>query len=208
MSSILPAILTTTVFFTAFPLLLRTTTSLSRRPRCLAVSIEPWSCSICDVCATGCGHRTSFLSWLSTWYGPSNLGANFEDRNEWGFPLGFQRTRSPAWYKLVTKLLGPYQVLSQDTWYGPSNLVTNSCGHSYQAGDLVLWNPKGNPQAPKLLGPYQVLSLDKNDVLCLHPVAQTSHMLHSTRLTPFIGSIDTAKHLGLLDIEEYIVSYV
>ena len=48
----------------------------------------------------------------------------------------------------------------------------------------------------KLLGPYQVLSQDKNDV------AQTSHMLHDQ------GSIDTAKHLGLLDKEEYIVSYV
>ena len=49
--------------------------------------------------------------------------------------------------------------------------------------------------APKLLGPYQVLSQDKNDVLCPHPVAQTSHMLHDQ------GSIDTAKHLGLLDKE-------
>ena len=89
--------------------------------------------------------------------------------------------------------------------------VTNS----YQAGDLVLWNPKehvhsfrSSKLAPKLLGPYQVISQHKNDVLCTHPVAQTSHVFHSTRLTPFIGSVDTAKHLGLLDKEEYIVEQI
>ena len=35
-------------------------------------------CKTCDVCATGCIHRTSFLCWQITWYGPSNLGANFD----------------------------------------------------------------------------------------------------------------------------------
>ena len=87
--------------------------------------------------------------------------------------------------------------------------------NSYQAGDLVPWNPKDNPHsfrspklAPKLLGPYQVLSQNKNDVLCVHPVAQTSHMLHSTRLTPLIGSVATAEHLGLLDKEDYIVEQI
>ena len=91
----------------------------------------------------------------------------------------------------------------------------SSVTNSYQKGDLVLWNPKEHPHsfrssklAPKLLGPYEVLSQSKNDVLCVHPIAQTSHLLHSSRLTPFIGSVEAAKDLGLLDKEEYIVEQI
>ena len=87
----------------------------------------------------------------------------------------------------------------------------SSVTNSYQAGDLVLWSPEENSHsfrssklAPKVLSPYRVVTHDKDDVLCVHPVAQTSHMLHSSRITP-IGSVHSAIQLGLLDREEYIV---
>ena len=87
--------------------------------------------------------------------------------------------------------------------------------NSYQGGDLILWNPKENSHsfrwsklAPKLFDPYQLVSQHKNDVLCIHPVAQTSHILQSSRLMPFIGSVDSAKPRGPLDSEEYIVDHI
>ena len=82
----------------------------------------------------------------------------------------------------------------------------------FQPGDLVLWNPKENPNsfrstklAPKLLGPYNVVEQHKNNVTCEHISLHTRHILHVSRLTPYYGSLPTATHVSLLDAEEYVI---
>lgn len=87
--------------------------------------------------------------------------------------------------------------------------------NQFQPGDLILWNPREHPQsfrstklAPKLLGPYVVLSQSKNDISCEHTVTKKQYTFHADRVTPFIGSQQTAERVGLLDREEYIVDSI
>jgi Chromo (CHRromatin Organisation MOdifier) domain len=84
--------------------------------------------------------------------------------------------------------------------------------NQYKPGDLILWNPKENvfsfrssKLAPKLLGPYIVISQHKNDIECQHPVLHTKHFLHSSRVTPYFGTPDSAKTVALLDHDEFVV---
>ena len=87
--------------------------------------------------------------------------------------------------------------------------------NKYHAGDLVLWNPKENVNSfrssklsPKLLGPYAVRSQLGNDVSCTHCQRQTPHIFHCERLTPFFGTPTSAKALGLLDTNEYVIDSI
>ena len=66
---------------------------------------------------------------------------------------------------------------------------------AYQPGDLVLFNPREHEHsfrssklAPKLLGPYKVLRKLKNDITCEHCICNTTHIFHSDRVMPFIGT--------------------
>lgn len=84
--------------------------------------------------------------------------------------------------------------------------------NQYKPGDLILWNPKENvfsfrssKLAPKLHGPYTVISQHKNDIECQHPVLHTKHFLHSSRVTPYFGTPDSAKTVALLDHDEFVV---
>ena len=85
----------------------------------------------------------------------------------------------------------------------------------FQSGDLILWNPRENIHsfrssklAPKLLGPYIVTSQTGNDIVCKHAHLDTLHKFHSSRVTPFIGTLPSAKVLGLLDRDEYIIDSI
>lgn len=85
----------------------------------------------------------------------------------------------------------------------------------YQPGDYILWNPKEHSQsfrssklAPKLLGPYAVISQDSNDITCRHLQSNTEHVLHSSRVSPYVGSDVSAKQISLLDNEEYVVESI
>ena len=87
--------------------------------------------------------------------------------------------------------------------------------NQYQAGNLVLWNPKENIHsfrssklAPKLLGPYAVHNQLGNDVSCTHFQLQTQHVFHCDRLTPFFGTPTSAEALGLLDKEEFYIDRI
>ena len=62
--------------------------------------------------------------------------------------------------------------------------------------------------APKLLGPYEVIEQIRNNIRCTHMQLGTEHTFHSNRVTPFYGSPDTARHLGLLDRDEFIVEKI
>ena len=94
---------------------------------------------------------------------------------------------------------------------GPSTSSRNF----YQAGDLVLWNPKEHPHsfrssklAPKLLGPYRVLSQNKNDVKCVHTTLHSHHTLHVSRITPYFGSLPSAENISLLDASEFVIDSI
>jgi hypothetical protein len=87
--------------------------------------------------------------------------------------------------------------------------------NKFQAGDLILWNPRENTHsfrssklAPKLLGPYKVLSQNNNDISCEHIVTNNKHTFHADRVTPYIGSTLSAERIGLLDREEYIIDSI
>ena len=85
----------------------------------------------------------------------------------------------------------------------------------YQPGDMILWNPKENAHsfrstklASKLLGPYVVIQQLANDISCRHMHSNTEHVLHSSRVSPFIGSDVSARKVSLLDSEEYVVESI
>ena len=85
----------------------------------------------------------------------------------------------------------------------------------YQPGDYLLWNPLETPQSfrstklsPKLLGPYEVIKQTKNDITCRHVITNIVSKLHSSRVTPFVGSSGAASKVALLDRDEYIVDSV
>ena len=85
----------------------------------------------------------------------------------------------------------------------------------YQKDDLILWNPKEHSKAfrssklaPKLLGPYTVITHIGNNVTCLHTQLNTQHVFHTDRISPYIGTIQSAQKIGLLDREEYIVESI
>ena len=85
----------------------------------------------------------------------------------------------------------------------------------YQPGDMILWNPKEHVNsfrstklAPKLLGPYVVIKQIANNISCRHLHSNTEHVLHSSRVSPFIGSDVLAKKISLLDTEEYVVESI
>ena len=90
-----------------------------------------------------------------------------------------------------------------------------SSRNTYQPGDLILWNPRENPMsfrstklAPKLLGPYIVYQQLRNTIICRHTQFDTEHSFHSNRVSPFIGSLKDAQHIGLLDRDEYVVDTI
>jgi hypothetical protein len=87
--------------------------------------------------------------------------------------------------------------------------------NQYQPHDLILWNPKehnhsfrSSKLAPKLLGPYTVQSQLGNEVTCTHCQLQTTHVFHCDRITPFFGTHASAKTIGLLDKEEFIIDSI
>ena len=94
--------------------------------------------------------------------------------------------------------------------------TTPSTSHNkYQPGDYILWNPLETPQSlrssklsPKLLGPYEVIKQTKNDISCKHVITNIISVLHSSRVTPFIGSNTDAQTTALLVRDEYIVDSV
>ena len=95
-----------------------------------------------------------------------------------------------------------------------SNTPSNS-HNIYQPGDFILWNPLETPQSlrssklsPKLLGPYEVIQQTKNDISCKHVVTNVISVLHSSRVTPFIGTDTDAHTSALLDRDEFIVDSI
>ena len=87
--------------------------------------------------------------------------------------------------------------------------------NTYQPGDLILWNPKEHTKSfrtskltPKLLGPYTVKKQNGNNVTCQHTKLESQHVFHADRIMPYIGTEQSAKHIGLLDQEEFIVESI
>ena len=84
----------------------------------------------------------------------------------------------------------------------------------YEPGDLVLWEQRESPSdflpeklAPNYLGPYMVVRQEKNDVTVEHVVLRTQHVLHVSRLKPFIGSLEDAVLVAKSDQHQvFIVS--
>ena len=110
----------------------------------------------------------------------------------------------------VRAVTASYQQTLRDTRQNPTRLH-----NTYQPGDLVLWNPREHAHsfrttklAPKLLGPYMVQHQTKNEIHCIHQHLNTSHVFHASRLSPYIGTPSDAKHIGLLDSDEYIIEAV
>ena len=76
--------------------------------------------------------------------------------------------------------------------------TTTPSQNQFSPGDVILWNPiekalsfRSSKLAPKLLGPYRVISQHKNDISCEHVVLRTYHTLHSSRVTPFYGTLES-----------------
>ena len=93
--------------------------------------------------------------------------------------------------------------------------ATTPANNKFQPGDYLLWNPLETPQSfrssklsPKLLGPYEVIKQTKNDITCRHVITNIVSKLHSSRVTPFVGSSDAATSAALLDRDEYIIDSV
>ena len=87
--------------------------------------------------------------------------------------------------------------------------------NKYQPEDYLLWNPLETPQSfrstklsPKLFGPYEVIKQTKNDITCRHVITNIVSKLHSSRVTPIVGSSDAANKAALLDRDEYIVDSI
>ena len=87
--------------------------------------------------------------------------------------------------------------------------------NTYQPGDLILWNPREHPMAfrstklaPKLLGPYIVKQQLRNTVICTHSQFHTEHSFHSNRISPYIGSLNDAQRISILDKDEYVVDSI
>jgi Chromo (CHRromatin Organisation MOdifier) domain len=92
---------------------------------------------------------------------------------------------------------------------------TSQQQNKFQPGDLILWNPREQPTslrstklAPKLLGPYSVTTQHKNTVKCEHVITSQKMIFHADRITPFIGSLNDAKHAALLDRDEYTIQHI
>jgi hypothetical protein len=93
--------------------------------------------------------------------------------------------------------------------------TTTPSQNQFAAGDVILWNPRENAfsfrsskLAPKLLGPYRVISQNKNDISCEHIVLRTYHTLHSSRVTPFYGTLESGNTVALLDNDEFTVEEI
>ena len=87
--------------------------------------------------------------------------------------------------------------------------------NTFQQNDLILWNPREHENsfrssklAPKLLGPYIVQDQLGNDITCRHLRMNTNHVFHSSRVTPYIGNINDAEDLALLDKDEYVIEAI
>jgi hypothetical protein len=87
--------------------------------------------------------------------------------------------------------------------------------NKYQPGDYILWNPKEHSKqlrssklAPKLLGPYLVVSQTCNDIVATHLQSGKQHVFHASRVSPYIGTTISAKNIGLIDSEEYVVELI
>ena len=96
-----------------------------------------------------------------------------------------------------------------------SRQTTTPSQNQFSPGDVILWNPRENAfsfrsskLAPKLLGPYRVISQHKNDITCEHVVLHTQHTLHSSRVTPFFGTPESAHTVALLDHDEFVVEAI
>ena len=90
--------------------------------------------------------------------------------------------------------------------------TTTPSQNQLSPGDVILWNPRENAfsfrstkLAPKLLGPYRVISQHKNDKSCEHVVLHNHHNLHSSRVAPFYGTLESENTVALLDNGEFIV---
>ena len=85
----------------------------------------------------------------------------------------------------------------------------------YEPGDLVLWSYREHPNQPRdtklagdWRGPYSVMTHHDNDVACEHLSIRSTHVFHTDRVKPFIGSREDALSLALLDRNEYVVEAI
>ena len=80
----------------------------------------------------------------------------------------------------------------------------------YKPGNLVIFQVNSSVALPHkldspFLDPYQVLVHVKNDVECRHLASHTIVKLHVSRLKPFLGSMDEALKLALLERDQYVI---
>jgi hypothetical protein len=87
--------------------------------------------------------------------------------------------------------------------------------NKYQKDDLVLFNPKENPNSlrdsklsPKFLGPYRVLSQRNNDISCEHVTLKNKVILHTSRVHPFFGTLEDARKISMVDKDEFLVEEI
>ena len=87
--------------------------------------------------------------------------------------------------------------------------------NKFNPNDLILWNSRENPSSfrpsklsPKLLGPYAVIEQNKNNIKCRHVISNKISIFHADRVTPFIGTKQSAEDVALLDNDEYVVEKI
>ena len=87
--------------------------------------------------------------------------------------------------------------------------------NTFQRDDLILWNPRAHAHsfrsfklAPKLLGPYIVHMQLGNNITCRHVQMNTDHIFHASRVNPYIGNIEGAKNIALMDKNEHMIDSI
>jgi hypothetical protein len=83
--------------------------------------------------------------------------------------------------------------------------------NKYQPGDLVLFIFSVTGEAltkisSQFLGPYSVISHVQNDVTVRNLVTEAISVFHSSRLKPFLGTLEQAKEAALRDTEQYEIA--
>ena len=82
----------------------------------------------------------------------------------------------------------------------------------YQAGDLILWNPREHSRAfkesklsPNWLGPYKVLEQKDNDIKCVHLCMGTTWTFHNDRVKPYPDTEAQGIIDARLDYNQFVI---
>jgi hypothetical protein len=82
----------------------------------------------------------------------------------------------------------------------------------YQAGDLILWNPREHSRAfkdsklsPNWFGPYKVIAQQDNDITCVHLCMGTIWTFHNDRVKPYPDTEAQGMIDARLDFNQFVI---